>query len=326
MSPTLCPRCARAVTAPGPCAGCLFEVPGQWFTEQTVAIAMTGARSTGKSILIAVMMLTFEHFLAERHASFLEPLGDTRVRFQRDYVDDLYVHRALLKPTPPRSNQALDPLLWSFSMGGRRYCLCLIDAAGEDFEKLSPSDEHFKYLATVDLIVSLIDPLKVPPIAVILDGLVNFPGEAGDDLVVLRQVLAARRAHRGSATNPQFLAMVLSKFDVVQHLREVEQARPWHSIMNRPGAAMMRDPSMSSAFDDKVDSDLLQSEISGLLELMGATMLQAAVQEAQMPFRLFACSALGMPPTADAVNRGGITPFRVLDVLKAAIAIKGGVK
>lgn len=323
MTSHLCPRCARPISQPGPCGVCQLDVPAQWLTEQTVSIAMTGARSTGKSVLIAVMMLTFEHFLAERHSSFLEPLGNTREKFRLFYMEPLYVERALIKPTPPRSNQPLEPLLWSFAMGGRRYCLSLTDAAGEDFEKVSPSDDHFRYLATVDLIVSLISMLKVPPIAVILDGLVNFPGEAGDDLAVLRQVLTARRAHRGSATNPQS-ATALSKFDVVQRLREVEQALPWHTIMNRPGAAMMRDPSMASAFDDQVDSDLLQSEISGLLELMGATMLQAAAQEAQMPFRLFACSALGMPPSADAVNRGGITPFRVLDVIKAAVAIKGG--
>jgi hypothetical protein len=283
---------------------------------------MTGARSSGKTVLIAVMMLAFEHFLAQQHEAFLDPLGDTRERFDNEYVKPLYHQRQLPKATPPAVARVIAPLLWAFSMRGRRFCLALTDAAGEDFERLDPRDAQFRYLGHVDLIVSLIDPLKVPSVATILDGLVAFPAEAGNDVAVLQQVLIARRAHCPPQPGSQSLAIVLSKFDVIQHLRDVE-AHPWQAIMNRPGSPLQRDPSMASPIDDPVDSDLLQSELSGLLNLLGAGMLLAAANQSGMPWRLFACSALGMPPTADAVNRGGITPYRVIDVLKAVLAMKG---
>lgn len=86
---------------------------------------------------------------------------------------------------------------------------------------------------------------------------------------------------------------------------------------------MQRDPSLAAPFENSADSDLLQAELAGLLAVMGAELLLFSAREAAIPWRLFATSALGMSPTSEAVHRGGISPFRVLDLLKAALAIKG---
>ena len=322
MSNPACPRCCQVAASPGACPACQFDIPPEWLVDRTISIAMTGARSAGKSVLIGVMMDQFEHFLGVMHKTLLQPLGTTQERFERIYRQPLYAQRLLLKPTPPFEQEVVEPLMWSFGINGVRYCLALTDAAGEDFESLAPGDARFAYLGSVDLIVSLIDPLKVPGVAAILEGVVNSPVGAGSDLTVLRQVLAAIKAHRHAESGPQYLALTLSKFDVLQHMRGV-QAMPWQSIMNRPGAAMQRDPSLAAPFENSADSDLLQAELAGLLAVMGAELLLFSAREAAIPWRLFATSALGMSPTSEAVHRGGISPFRVLDLLKAALAIKG---
>ena len=59
---------------------------------------------------------------------------------------------------------------------------------------------------------------------------------------------------------------------------------------------------------------------------MGASMLLTAATEAQIPYRLFATSALGSEPNAETVGRGGIVPFRVLDMLQAALTRKVGAR
>ena len=51
-------------------------------------------------------------------------------------------------------------------------------------------------------------------------------------------------------------------------------------------------------------------------------MVLSAARQAGLPYRLFAVSALGTEPDAQSVSSGGIIPFRVLDVLQAAIAKK----
>lgn len=320
-----CPRCYQAVPTSGRCPSCGFDVPVEWLTSTQLAIAVTGARTAGKSVLIGVMMDQFEYFLANRHQSFLTPLGATRQRFDAGYREPLYEQRNLLRPTPPAAQEAIEPMLWVFEYAGQRVCLSITDAAGEDFEALAPDDSRFRYLGYSDLIVSLIDPLKVPGVSAVLEGVVTVPRGSGHDLEVLRAVLAARAAHRVEQGPEQLLGIVLSKFDVLQRMRELS-ASPWQSIMNRPGSTLQRDPSMVRLYDDREDADLLQHELYGLLAQMGASMLLTAAAEAQIPYRLFATSALGAEPNASTIGRGGIIPFRVLDVLQAALSKKLGIR
>ena len=321
MSEVICPTCCVPIRSPGICGSCGFDVPRQWFDEHRLSLAMTGARYTGKSVLIAVMMQQFRYFLEQRHNTFLEPLGSTNETFVEFYVNPLYTNKETLKSTPNAITKPIVPLLWSFRYGEERFCLALYDAAGEDFERLAPSDPAFTYLAHVDLIASLIDPLKVDGISAVLDGEVTVPAGASDDLTVMRHVLTARAAHAGSSSPRPALAIVLSKFDVVQALR-VLPATPWQSIMNRPGSAMQRDPSFVSLTEDNRESDLLHAELESLLAIMGARLLLAAAKESGLPSRLFAVSALGIPPRSEAVHPGGITPFRVIEILKAGLTLK----
>ncbi|NLE97503.1 MAG: hypothetical protein GX596_05880 [Propionibacterium sp.] len=304
----------------GQCATCRLEVPSEWLDRVQVSLAVTGARTAGKSVLIGVMMDQFEYFLASQD-SFLTPVGTTKTRFHEKYRVPLLQQRNLLGATPPADQESIEPLLWEFDYQGVPYCLSIIDAAGEDFERLSPSDDRFRYLGFVDFITTLVDPLKVPGVSAVLDGVVTVPRQSGDDLHVLRSVLRARDAQRNGTGPDQVLAVVLSKFDVLQRLRHLSSPK-WQSIFNRPGSAMQRDPSMVAGFDNEGDGSLLHEELLGLLELLDARMVISAATQAGLPFRLFAISALGAEPDAQSVGSGGIIPFRVLDVLLAALAKK----
>lgn len=316
-----CPRCCAGIKGPGACGTCGFEIPAEWLNEVPLGIAMTGARTAGKSVLIAVMMQQFRYFLEQRHQTFLEPLGDTADRFQRDYLDPLYRHQSMLRPTARKEQAPIIPLMWSFRYGPQRYCLALYDAAGEDFETASPGDPHFAYLGRVDLLASIVDPTKVEDFKPVLDGTVAIPADSGNDLVVMRRVLQARRAHLSDLSPQQLLAIVISKFDVVQGLSALP-AMPWRSIMARPGAAMQRDPSFVSLQADRTEADLLDCELRSLLHVMNAQLLLAAAKDTGMVTRLFAVSALGLAPSSNAVHQGGISPFRVIEIIKTALAIK----
>lgn len=320
-----CPRCYAQISSAGPCPKCGFFVPPQWLEQVQLAIAITGARTVGKSVLIGVMMDQFRYFLQERHESFLIELGTTAERFQAKYRNPLFVERSLLQPTPRAEREPIEPMMWSFSYAGQQVCLSIIDAAGEDFQLVSPGDPIFRYLGYSDVIMSLIDPLKVPGVSAVLEDVVSVPASSGDDLNVLRLVLAARQFHRGSDSPDQVLAIALSKFDVLQRLREVSAA-PWQSIMNRPGSTLQRDPSMTSQYENRRDADLLHAELESLLPQLGAQLVLSAAKNSGLPYRLFATSALGSEPNASTVGRGGIIPFRVLDVLQAALAKKLGIR
>lgn len=316
-----CPRCYAPIAGAGPCPACGLDVPAEWLTDVQLSLAVTGARTAGKSVLIGVMMDQLEYYLATQD-SFLTPLGSTKERFHEKYRVPLLQQRNLLPATPPADQEGIEPLLWEFDHQGVKYCLSITDAAGEDFERLAPDDARFRYLGFVDFIVTLVDPLKVPGVSAVLDGVVTVPRQSGDDLHVLQSVLRAREAQRSGGGPDQVLAVVLSKFDVLQRLRHLSSPR-WQAIFNRPGSPMQRDPSMVAGFDNDGDGDLLDAELHSLLEELGARRVVAAARQAQLPHRLFAISALGSEPDAQSVGSGGITPFRVLDVLLAALAKKG---
>lgn len=317
----LCPRCYHQIGQPGQCSNCSVSVPAEWFQNVQLAIAVTGARTAGKSVLIGVMMDQFEYFLAN-NGSFLTPLASTKERFHEKYRAPLLHQRNLLGATPPADQESIEPLLWDFTYNGVRFCLSVIDAAGEDFERLAPTDDRFRYLGFVDAIVTLVDPLKVPGVAAVLEGVVTLPENSGNDINVLRQVLLARNEQRSGGGPEQLLAVVLSKFDVLQRLRDVRISK-WQSVFNRPGSAMQRDPSMETGIDLHREQRLLHEELVGLLDRMNAGLVLAAAREANLPYRLFAVSALGAEPDAQAVDPVGIVPFRVLDPLRALLMKKG---
>lgn len=341
-SPSVCcPTCFEPASSAGPCGTCGFGVPLEWLAAtDRISIAMTGARSSGKSVLIAVLVTQLEEFLSRHHGTYLRPVGDVGQmspeiareappwfsslggRFAQNYLVPLYHQRGLLPGTARLEEGRVEPLIWSFRVGDRTCCLSLIDAAGEDFQELEPTDQRFNYLGKVDVLVTLVDPLKVPQIRSALAGIINFPAGAGDDLNVLRRVLEARSQHLAAESSHQTLAVVLSKFDVLHQLKDI-QAKPFDDIMLRPGAAMRRDPSMSTPLYDEEDGRLLDAELRGLLEFLQGVGLLNAVAQSRMPARLFATAALGVVPGTDSLGRGGMNPFRVLDFVKDVLTRRG---
>lgn len=336
-----CPICFAPVSTAGPCSECGFEVATEWLTaNDRVSIAMTGARSSGKSVLIAVMITQLETFLSQHHGTYLRPVGDSGHmspdiarevpswfdslggRFAQNYLVPLYHQRGLLPGTARLEESRAEPMIWSFRIGDRTCCLSLTDAAGEDFQQLDPMDQRFNYLGRVDVVVTLIDPVKVPQIRAALAGIINFPDGAGDDLNVLRRVLEARNAHLSDRSAQQELAVVISKFDVLHQLKDI-QAKPFDDLMRRPGSAMRRDPSMNRGTYDNEDGLLLDAELRGLLGYMQGLPLLNAVNNSGMSARLFATAALGVVPGTDSLGRGGMNPFRVLDVINGVLTRRG---
>ena len=114
------------------------------------------------------------------------------------------------------------------------------------------------------------------------------------------------------------LAVILSKFDALQALSDVEGSE-WSQIMSNAGAAYLRDNSASRHYDDN-DGQLLHEETrSLLLRLHGAPIVTAVENPSsgvRLTHRYFAVSALGQPPAGKRLNSRGIAPFRCADPLR----------
>jgi hypothetical protein len=323
-----CPTCS-AISTQEVCGYCLGEIPPNWRASKVTCIAMAGARATGKSLMLAAAKEQLELLVERHYKSAFRGLGDTEAFFERNYTNPLFQQRKLLQATASAADEdtvVRAPLIFHFKERGadgvsRTRILVLRDVAGEDLEALGGMDNHLSFFSRADAVIALIDPLTVRQVRDMLADLVAGDTRiGGDGIAVLQHVLGLMTNHAPGARTRIPLAVVLSKFDTLQRLRDVQDNR-WSPIMNRPGAPIQRDPSLASAAYDQVDGDLLHAEVEGLLELLNAATLTAMLSETADRFQYFAASALGASPEGEMINAGGIASYRVIDPFKWALQV-----
>ncbi|HOW94725.1 hypothetical protein [Mycolicibacterium fallax] len=317
--PASAEEASRALNAPVVeiCPVCRFTLPIGWRGGQAICIAMAGARATGKSLYVAVLIKQLE-LLCERLGVSMEPATQaTASAYASIYERPLFEQRGLIPPTPAAHTQASgqrEPLVYSIgSWHGLRRFVVLRDVAGEDLEAGNLSAPHFRFFTNADAVFFMFDPLRVQVIRDQLHDLLpaqSFSG--GDPRSVLSNLLLAVGDGR-----PR-LAVILSKFDALRVLSEVEGSA-WSQVMSNPGAAFMRDSSSSRSYDE-ADGQLLHEEVRSLLQRLHGGSIMTAVENpasgAQLPVRYFVVSALGQPPVGNRLNPKGIAPFRCADPLR----------
>jgi hypothetical protein len=306
------------------CPVCHYLLPDGWRDGHATCIAMAGARATGKSLYIAVLVKQLE-LLCETLGVSMEPANRaTAAAYSTHYETPLFMQRGLIPPTPTVHTQASlqrEPLIFSIGIwqGLRRY-LVLRDVAGEDMETGDLSALLFRFFANADAVFFMFDPLRVKSIRDQLQDLLPaqmFSG--GDPRSVLNNVMSA--IGRGQPR----LAVILSKFDALRLLRDVEGSE-WSLIMSNAGAAYLRDTSDAQHYDD-VGGRLLHEEVRSLLMRLNAGSMVAAVENPSSGMRLahryFVVSSLGQPPSGNRLHARGIAPFRCADPVRWATSSFG---
>lgn len=317
-TPTRCPYTFRPLRDPQATRSEYVdrELPAGWADSGTLCIALAGARASGKSLYIAVLVKMLDQ-LAQSHRKVIRGADEsTRERYRDNYEKPLFEEMGLMPPTPRMAAEDAyqrDPLIfdlgtWDVGHGPRKFFLVIRDVAGEDLEVLPDDPDSLGFFREADEIIFLFDPLKVPQIRNYLSGLVPDQTLGGDPVDVLQNLLDLLGQAR-----PR-LAVTLSKFDTLQELERVPDSE-WGRIMGNYGAAYRRDTGLR--FDNN-DSLYLDAEIRSMLLKLDAGRLVLTLEDRYRPangygFRYFATSALGAAPQGQHLHRSGIAPFRCLD-------------
>jgi hypothetical protein len=321
-----CVAC-NATTSTRVCPYCHYgPLPDDWHAAGVTCIAMTGARDSGKSVYIAVVVQQLQ-LLGSRLGLTVDFGNDeTKMNFQQYYGRPLLEDRGVLEASPDVhtvGSPTRRPLIFSLGLiGGRRQYVVLRDVAGEALERDSATSAlHLGFLANADCVLFMFDPVKVTTIKDLLHDLIpDQLKESGDPRVVLNNVL--RLIGYG---NPR-LAVVLAKFDTMELLRKVEGAS-WSRVMSNSGSAMLRDPSMTGSRYDEADGGLLNEEIRSLLLRLNAADVVNALERPtnghNLRYRYFAISALGESVRTEKLSSQGIKPFRCLDPVRWTLSSAG---
>ncbi|WP_394285712.1 hypothetical protein [Corynebacterium sp.] len=313
-----------------------YPLPEGWQGSGTLTFAMAGARSSGKSLYIAVIVKLLKKLVVANHGTFRYADEYTRRNYEQKYEAPLFEKMGLLPPTPPASSadaHQMRPLIFDVGMherdgGLQKIFVVFRDVAGEDLkeENFEERQGEMDFFREAERILFLFDPMAVPRIRQLLEGSVPMHEVGADDpTAVLQNVLRVL----GTEHRPG-IALCLSKFDTMQQLADVNQthhysagqnAVNWQRVMSNYGASFRRE---GVALDEPFDTEnsfLLHLEVESLLQCLDATQMLNQLNtplfgQKNYPYHCYAVSALGAPPEGDRVSRIGIAPFRCMDPLR----------
>lgn len=304
------------------CPFCHYRLPQGLRGARVSCIAMNGARATGKSFYIAVAVTQLGQALKAAGGAGVAPANAyTRTNFDQEYITPLYEERGLIQASATAATARRDPLVFSLGViRGQRHFLAIRDVAGEEMENPSENPIHLMFFRNADAILFMFDPLAVPLVSQRLEGVVPRQNRRGGD----PQQVLANLYHILHESTPR-LGVILSKFDALQELRNVEDER-FRSIMANPGARFSRDPSLTGHVPP-YDRELLHEEVRSLLFVLGGdgivTSLDTPHSGKRQDYQFFAVSVLGDSPEGASLSKRGIAPFRCLDPIRWALSSTG---
>ncbi|MEV7215779.1 hypothetical protein AB0O31_22140 [Kitasatospora cineracea] len=316
-----CPTC-QAVSTFRICPVCHSTLPAQFGMVDNRLIAMVGAKASGKTVYMTVLLHELMNRVGSADGIALMAADDeTMTRFGADYQDRLYRNGELFHGTRPAgaNDHRVDPLVFRFGVKRRRLLgtrpehtlLSFFDTAGEDFSSQESVQLNTRYLANADGVILILDPLQLPGARLPARSDSGLPNTEGTDspINVLSRVTSMLLPHRsdpggrrGSGRISTPIAVVFAKLDAV-----------WDTL--DPGSPLRAHPPGGARFHT-ADSLDVHEEVRHLLREWRGGQIDQILDSNYRHYRYFGISALGNSPTPDSlVAPTGIQPYRVTDPL-----------
>jgi hypothetical protein len=300
------------------CPHCHNRLPDDYCDVDSRLVALIGAKSSGKSTYIGVLVHELLNRLGEELSASFAACDDlTRRRYHDSFLRPLYEQHKLLPVTQSAAAELHAPLVYRLTLGRRglrgrgrpaSMTLVLFDTAGEDLTTAESVDQHLRYLGAADAIVFLVDPAELPGAAADLrlphSPQLNSQQPSHDPFAIIGRVTTLLRAHHGRPAPRRLrvdIALAFTKIDLLDS--EVATQSALHRERRRIGRL------------DLTDRESVEEQIRGLLEKWGALGLDRLLADNFETFGLFGLSALGAPPDDGVVNPSGIRPHRIEDPL-----------
>ena len=296
----------------GVCPKCGGELPLNIGTAKSYPIAIIGAKETGKSNYVAVLINQLKNEIGRSFNCALMACGDkTLNRYRTEFYDPLYRHRTCVRGSDAGD---VDPLIYSliFQRKGGLFkkavndavSLTFFDTAGENLNSLASMQTFNRYLYHSSGIILLLDPLQLPTVRDELQGKIRLPEENTDVNTILNRTIEIIRTGSGLTDLSKKIdipiAIAFTKIDAVDELLD-------------PASCLKNDSShIRKGVFDKIDFQDANNEMQSLVESWLGMELYQTVSTQFSNFAFFGLSALGSNPDMD--NKiPKFRPFRVAD-------------
>jgi len=307
------------------CPQCSFELPLGISTTKNYPIAIIGAKESGKSNYVAVLINQLKNEIGRSFDCSLMACGDNTLnRYKNEFYDPLYRHKTCAGATDAGE---VEPLIYSllFQRKGKLFSkavnnavsLTFFDTAGENLKSKASMQTHNRYLSHASGIILLLDPLQLPAVRDELEGKITLPEENTDVNTILTRTVEIIREGRNlkdlSKKIDIPIAISFTKIDAVD------------SILD-PASCLKNDSShIRKGVFDKNDFNDSNEEMQSLVESWLGTELYQNVSMQFNDFAFFGLSALGSNPDVDK-KIPKFRPFRVADPFLWILSREGIVK
>ncbi|MDO5724005.1 MAG: hypothetical protein Q4P33_06365 [Flaviflexus sp.] len=312
-----CPQCGGTDQGVRRCRRCGDDIePLAKDPVETFTIALTGARSAGKTVYMVALVETLDRF-AKMHDGRLTEQGHTKTIYRDTYYKRVFADGQVLDPTPPGRQQSLH---YRLEGGPRPVDIIISDVGGETLQNTYEATPDLDYINNADLVICLFDPYKVETIRTALNGIVDMRQDVGHEADRIIDTLTDYLIHKDNYhTN---FALLFGKFDLVRHLHKAHNSVLPRLLANL-GSSFFTDDTFTPGYRwSEEESRIHDEDVRSLFHLLtnGEALRASEIAFENRPdqLRTFAVSALGDAPGGNFLSRVGVTPFRCLDPVQWA--------
>jgi len=332
-----CPRCHHK-SHKLVCPACHNALPESTILGTDMIISIVGARDTGKSHFIGVIINELINRVASSFDGAIEGFDDTMQRYTAGPYKKLFVDLQKLPLTKSSeqdvNNGAYRPYIFTLKLKEKAklgnkdniksYTLVFFDTAGEDLDDADVMSTVNKYICKSSGIIFLLDPMQIPAVRNQLDeDVVSRASSVGwqqatrsDEIMTRVSKLIRDDRHMKSEQKIDIpVAVVFSKFDAIS------------SLVPEGSTILETSPHCAKKFFDLTDCHNVDSEIRSLLTEWGEEAFMSQVSVNYSNYSYFSVSALGLNnnPTADQkIERP--RPHRIEDPLLWVLKENGVIK
>ena len=306
-----CNECGQQLVSKR-CEKCGGELPLNIATAKNYPIAIIGAKESGKSNYVAVLINQLKNEIGRYFNCSLMACGDkTLNRYRDDFYNPLYEHKTCVRGSDAGD---VDPLIYSliFQRKSRflkkavneAASLTFFDTAGENLNSVDSMHTFNRYLYHSSGIILLLDPLQLPMVRRELQDKIRLPEANTDVNTILNRTIEIIRTGSGNVDLSKKidipLAIAFTKIDAVDDLLD-------------PASSLKNDSShIRKGGFDEVEFQDSNEEMQSLVESWLGMELYQSVSTQFSNFAFFGLSALGSNP--DMENKiPKFRPYRVAD-------------
>lgn len=295
-----CSECSQ-VSRKRLCPHCHMELPYTVGRFQNLIFAVIGAKETGKSHYIAVLIHELQNRLGPQLDLLVEPVDDATIqRYREDFYEPLFQQKRVIEVTrSAMDNRRVQmPLVYSLTFGGRdlfgrrkivgAVTLVFFDTAGEDLQDEDTMQRVNKYIYRSDGILLLLDPLQLPRVRDQLSDRTALPEKTTETSEIISRVsklIVTGRKLPPKAPIGVPLAVAFSKFDAVGELVD-------------PQLQLNAESRHDDGFDT-ADFEAVDAEMRSLLSHWDSERIEHQVETRFERHGFFGLTALGCNPHGD---------------------------